>query len=77
MPGLPYMPVSDAAFETLQGEVAAIKTAQAVKQATDAAIETRLDKIESSIVWLTRTVIGAIILAVIAFLLKGGLNAPI
>jgi uncharacterized membrane protein len=35
----------------------------------------RLDKIDKLINWLASTVIGAIILAVIGFIIKGGLNA--
>lgn len=72
------MPVTDAAFEALKNRVVEIQKVQAVKSATDEAIETRLDKMEGSIVWLTRTVLAAIILAVVAFIIKGGLNgAPL
>lgn len=35
-------------------------------------LETRLDKIENTLVWLVRLIIGAILLAMIAFLVKGG-----
>ena len=68
------MPVTDMAFEALKDRVVQVERNQAVKTATDEAIETRLAKMEASIVWLTRTVLGAIILAVIAFLIKGGFS---
>lgn len=62
------------AFEALKDRVVQVERMQAVKTATDEAIESRLAKLESSNIWLTRTVLGAIILGVIAFILKGGLN---
>ncbi len=37
-------------------------------------IQTRLDKMDSHRVWATRTVLGAVILAAVAFLLRGGLH---
>lgn len=66
--------VTQIAFEALKDRVARVETAQAVKGATDKAIETRLDKIENSIVWLTRTIMGAIVLAIIGFVVSGGAN---
>ncbi len=37
-------------------------------------IQQRLDRMDTHRVWVTRTVLGAVILAVVAFLLRGGLN---
>ncbi|QAV21770.1 hypothetical protein PC41400_21530 [Paenibacillus chitinolyticus] len=36
----------------------------------------RLDKIDKFITWFTTTVIGAIILAIMGFLIRGGFNLP-
>jgi hypothetical protein len=68
------MPVTDAAFDALKDRVVSVERAQAVKVATDEAVDARLEKMEASIIWLTRTVLGAIVLAGVAFVLKGGLN---
>ncbi len=37
-------------------------------------IQARLDRMDSHRVWATRTVLGAVILAVVAFFLRGGLH---
>lgn len=68
------MPVSDLAFETLKDRVTVVERQQAVKSATDSAIETRLTKIEtvlSRLTWLMVTGIGG---AAMAFVISGGLN---
>jgi uncharacterized membrane protein len=47
------------------------------KKAIDSAraAHLRLDKIDRLFTWLTTTVIGAIILAIISFITRGGLNS--
>lgn len=65
--------VSDVAFEALKDRVVNVERQQAVKTATDTAIETRLTKIEtvlSRLTWLMVTGIGG---AAIAFVVSGGL----
>ena len=66
------MPVSDAQFEAVRDRMSAAEQKIAVKAATDEAIEIRLGKIEGNLLWLTRTVLGAIVLALIGFFVKGG-----
>jgi hypothetical protein len=58
----------------LEAEVAALKTAVVVTGVTGAAIEKRLDKIEDTLGWLVKLIIGAIILALMGFVLGGGLK---
>lgn len=71
------MAVSDEAFDLLKERVINLERNGAVKIATDESVVTRLGKLEASNIWLTRTVLGAIVLALIAFLVRGGLNVPI
>lgn len=80
------MPVNDEIFELWKDRVtsvergqiddrrrlAVVEQVQAVKTATDEAIEVRLGKMESTLVWLTRSIIGAIVLAVIGFIVQQG-----
>lgn len=57
----------------LDRAISASETAvQALEQARSA--HKRLDKIESNQSWLWRTLVGAVLVAVVAFILKGGLN---
>ena len=67
-------PISDMAFENLKDRVNLIERQQAVKTATDDAIEERLTKIEvvlSRLTWLLVTGIGG---ALVAFVVSGGLS---
>ena len=66
------MAVTEEAFERVRERVSKVERDQAVKVATDEGIEERLTKIENSIVWLTRTIVGAIVLSVLAFFIKNG-----
>lgn len=68
------MAVTDVQFEALKDRVTVVERLQAVKSATDKAIEDRLTKIEtvlSRLTWLMVTGIGG---AAIAFVVSGGLN---
>jgi archaellum component FlaC len=62
--------VKDIARKVEEVESIAKKAMESTKSA-----HRRLDKIDKLISWLASTVIGAIILAVIGFIIKGGLNA--
>jgi len=67
------VPVTDAAFEALRDRVTVVERQQAVKSATDEAIEARLTKIEvvlSRLTWLMVSGIGG---TAIAFVVSGGL----
>ena len=71
------MPPTDMAFEALKDRVTVVERLQAVKTATDEAIEHRLDKIEtvlSRLTWLMVTGIGG---AFIAFVISGGLHVNV
>lgn len=66
--------VSDVAFEALKDRVNVVERLQAVKSATDTAIETRLTKIEVVLSRLTWLMISSIAMAFFAFVISGGLN---
>jgi hypothetical protein len=68
------MTVSEAAFEALKDRVTLVERHQAVKSATDEAIEMRLTKIETVLSRLTWLMISAIAGAFLAFVLSGGLS---
>lgn len=55
-------------------ELSEVKTKNAVGEVHRNNVETRLTKIESSLTWLVRLVIGAILLALIGFVMNGGLS---
>ena len=56
----------------MESRLTAIETALAVDQVTGKGIEKRLDKIEDTLTWLVRLIIGAIVAALLAFMLSGG-----
>ena len=66
--------VSDLAFETLKDRVTVVERHQAVKSATDASIEHRLEKIETVLSRLTWLLVAGIGGAAIAFVVSGGLS---
>lgn len=68
------MAVTDAAFEALKDRVTVVERNQAVKSATDEAIEQRLTKIETVLSRLTWLMISGIGGSAVAFVLSGGLN---
>jgi len=69
------MAVTQVAFDALRDRVTMVERQQAVKSATDEAIETRLTKIEVVLSRLTWLIISSMIGAIVAFVLSGGLNA--
>jgi hypothetical protein len=71
------VPVTDAAFEALRDRVTLVERQQAVKSATDASIEIRLEKIETVLSRLTWLLVAGIGGAAIAFVVSGGLSAAI
>ena len=68
------MPVTESAFEALKDRVTLVERHQAVKSATDEAIEHRLTKIETVLSRLTWLMVSGIGGAAIAFVVSGGLN---
>lgn len=68
------MAVTDLAFEALKDRVTVVERQQAVKTATDTAIEARLTKIETVLSRLTWLMVSSIAMAFFAFIISGGLN---
>lgn len=68
------MPVTDAMFEALRERVNLVELHQAVKSATDEAIEVRLTKIETVLSRLTWLMITSILGAFAMFVISGGLK---
>lgn len=63
-----------ARIDVQEGRITKLETHAAVATERSEHIQKSLDKIESGQSWLIRLILGAIILAVIAFAMKGGLN---
>ncbi|MDF9301599.1 hemolysin XhlA family protein [Tritonibacter mobilis] len=59
---------------TTEARLAALETRNAVDDVHRINVENRLTSIEDTLTWLVRLVMGAIIMAAIAYALKGGLN---
>lgn len=70
-------PISDHAFESLRERVIDVERKLAVREEGNKAVLDRLGKIEGAISRVTWIVIGAIVSATMAFILSGGLNAPL
>jgi len=56
----------------IEARVMLIERSIAVDQVNGKGIEKRLDKIEDTLTWLVRLIIGAMLLAMVAFALGGG-----
>jgi hypothetical protein len=64
--------VSEERLKDIENRVARIETMQAVADALGKTIESRLGKIEDTLTWLVRLIIGAMIMAILAFMISGG-----
>lgn len=58
---------------TVDSRLRKIETAIEVDKVIGAGISTRLDKIEGTLAWLVKLLIGAIILAMVSFVVGGGI----
>ncbi len=58
----------------LERRVAALETAAAVISSQSANVSERLKSIEDTLRWLVRLIIGALIMAIVAFAIKGGFH---
>ena len=58
----------------IQRRVAALETQDAVADVHRKNVDTRLRGIEENLKWLVRLLLGAIILAFVAFIVSGGLH---
>ena len=63
-------------MQRIEQNLHTLETRTAVEQVHRAAVERRLSVIEDMLKWLVRLVIGALIMAVVAYLLKGGFVLP-
>lgn len=64
----------DARVLTLENRVNKIETESTVSDVHRKNVERRLDAIEDTLKWLSRLILGALIMALIAFVVKGGLG---
>jgi len=69
--------VQDQQFEALRDRVVTLEQKYAVREETLAGINTRLDRIESTLSRITWLLIGGIISGAIAFIIQGGLRVPV
>lgn len=60
--------------KSMSTKIATIETNDAVATVHRENVEKRLDAIENTLQWLVRLIIGAILLAMIAFVLGGGIS---
>lgn len=64
----------EAQMTTVEGRVTTLETAKAVEEVHYANLSSRLGSIESTLTWLVRLIIGALVMALLAFIFGGGLN---
>lgn len=65
--------MDDNVLRQFERRVSALETRTAVDEVHRAAVEKRLAGIEDALRWLVRLIIGALVMAIIAFALRGGL----
>jgi len=65
--------LSEERFRTIEDRVAKLETNTAVIRADQKHISQGVDEIKDNVKWLMRLVIGALVLAGIAFLVNGGM----
>lgn len=53
-----------------------VEVESAARKERDIAVKDKLDRIDGTLTWLNRIVIGAVLTAVVLFILKGGLSLP-
>lgn len=58
----------------LEQRLSTLETAKAVEEVHYTNLNTRLGSIESTLTWLVRLIIGALVMALLAFIFGGGLN---
>ena len=65
----------DTALKQIDRRLNAVETKNAVDEVHRQNVEKRLEGIETNMQWLVRLILGAIIMAIIAFMLNGGFIA--
>ena len=66
-----------ATLRSLERHQMSSEAKDAIEAAHREMTNTRLSSIESNITWLVRLVMGALLLAVVGFALRGGFNVPV
>ncbi|MDJ0859256.1 MAG: hemolysin XhlA family protein [Dinoroseobacter sp.] len=56
----------------IEARLTVLETRNAVEEVHRVNVESRLNAIEDSLKWLVRLILGAFVLAIVAFALKGG-----
>lgn len=64
------------AIDNLTSRLTVVETKNAVDEVHRVNVEKRLASIEGTLRWLVRLIIGALILALVAFLVSGGFYVP-
>jgi hypothetical protein len=70
--------VSDADWtRNIDRRLATLETRSAVDEVHRHNVEDRLSAIEDTLKWLVRLIFGALVMAIIAFILRDGFNLPL
>lgn len=64
----------DARVTVLEGRISKVETDRDVSDVHRRNVERRLDAIEDTLKWLSRLILGALIMALLAFIFQGGLD---
>jgi hypothetical protein len=66
--------MTDDWIREIETRLTIVETRNAVEEVHRVNVENRLNAIEDSLKWLVRLILGAFVLALVAFALKGGFN---
>lgn len=66
--------MTDMRFQAIESRISALEVHKAVDAVHRTNVEGRLGSIEDALKWLVRLVFGALILAVVGFLVNGGFS---
>lgn len=69
--------VTRAEMEAVHGRIGDLKQRVTVLETDLPHIRRTVEKIDGSITWAVRIIIGAIIAALVAFIIRGGLHPPV
>ncbi len=69
--------MSEERFGSMEARLGALETRVAVDDVHRSNVEKRLSAIEDTLKWLVRLVIGALLLGVLAYMIRGGLSLPV
>lgn len=66
----------DGRLGAIESRLSTVETQSAVDEVHRQNVERRLSGIEKNVTWLVRLIVGAILLAALAYALNGGLHIP-